>query len=887
MNLQKEGAPIDVVLEIKNISFKDDSQGFYIFYGTVTKKKKEKDSFEQDFPVKGYFYATSLTVGDIISVAGVWKSHPSYGLQIEAANIQMVKKNMDSTTFRMLSTGLLPFIRQGRAKTLVEAFGDKVFKVLEKTPEKIQQLLHLDNKKMDKILADYEAKKDNLPISSFCTLYDIPEKTVLKLAEHYSKAKVLSTIKKNPYILYEGKYARRISFNKTDAIAMQMGFSEDFSERLTCGVLEYLSRESARTGSTAIPIRPFVQFVANGLHVKEELIEATIRKMRNDAFGEIIVGGLNGEICIWEKRLYLAEQDIANRIEALLHAKEKTLHLPENLEQAVREAEDATEITLAESQKNAIMNALQSGFSVITGGPGVGKTTIIRCLLHILKQKGNDVRLGAPTGRAAKRMKEVTGEDAKTIHSLLKPDAPKKKEEKEKKAHGDSGIMTNGNDIPTLVFSPEDNEDDDNMEFSFSHNEFEPILADVFIIDEASMIDTSLMCSLLRAIPDCATVILVGDVDQLPSVKAGNVLFDIISSDAVPVARLSTIFRQAEGSRIIMSAHSVNEGKMPQLDDIPKEDDFHFIEANTEMDCLRIVDKLADYIPKKFSCNRNWDMQIFSPMKKGLLGTHSLNRMLQRKYQKDIDLFYRKSDLKNKKENLTKEELALLKEDYSHPVAYQGSRLFTVGDKVMQLKNDYKNEVFNGDVGIISQILPEAEEKKRTEESEDEYKARKNMFACISFPSADDSGELNVWYSKKKLFERIILAYVCTVHKSQGNEYPYIILPLVPSFSIMLQRKLLYTAITRGRSHVCLIGSRRAVHLAVTDTYKHLIGVRKTKLKYWLSQVVTSSERIKTRVEEVIENMRRNSGWGTVAWFYRRSSEQEAEAEEKEERLAI
>ena len=463
---------------------------------------------------------------------------------------------------------------------------------------------------------------------------------------------------------------------------------------------------------------------------------------------------------------------------------------------------------MADSQKDAIRNTLSSNFSIITGGPGVGKTTIIRCILYILSKYGNDVALAAPTGKASKRMKEATGQNASTIHRLLGTGR---------------GMATND----------DDNEDDNTTENNeqkkivnklFLHDETNLLSSDVFIIDESSMIDTSLMNSLLRAIPDSSMVVFVGDVDQLPSVGPGKILEDMINSGVVTVSRLTTIFRQAQSSKIITSAHAVNHGKVPELDKNTPDDDFHFIERTDMNDCLDMILKLVDYIPKRYGCDPLWDVQVLTPKKASDVGTENLNMVLQMYYHPDVKLFRDKERIKEKEkrnELLTPEERFYRQTEIKTQIVKRGFKIFTEGDKIMQVKNNYKKDVFNGDVGQIIKI--------------DENATNENEFALINFP--DNEGNKYINYSKNELFEQVVLSYACTIHKSQGSEYPYIIVPMMPTFSIMLQRKLLYTGITRGKKHVCIVGNRESLKQAVHDHYRKIVSRRKTKLCHWLKYV--------------------------------------------------
>lgn len=735
---------------------------------------------------------------DNVEVRGVWNYNTKYReQQIKADEIRVIMPETKDGIFYLLKAkNFLPHIGETTAQRIVDKFGSETFKVIEEHPERLAEIRGITMKKAKKIGEVYAEKIKMRDVLEFCAVYDIPQGQGKKIFEVYGSSAV-TILKRNPYLLTESnKGVKGIGFKKADIIAKSLNLPPHAKTRITHCLVYSLGELTNKKGSTSATKQELLEETVNTLSLDASLVQPVLEEMLNDTSSKAILvkDDLNGKEAVWRKSVYEKEKYIANKIVAIDQAV-PSYKIPDNVEKAIEEAEKESGITLAPSQKKAIMNSLQHPFSVITGGPGVGKTTIIRCLINILKKNGNDISLAAPTGRASKRMSEATGMQASTIHRLLGVTGMTTDEEGKKKVGG------------------------------FDHDEDFPLEADVFIIDESSMIDNSLMASLLMAIPEGCMVVLVGDVDQLPSVGAGQVLEDIITSKAVTVSRLDTIFRQAATSKIITSAHEINKGKVPQASNNP-DDDFFILNLSDNDSCARMILKLADYIPRRFNCDPLWDLQVLSPKKASEVGTDNLNKMLQDYYNPEVKLARIQQvalDKKRHNEPLTDEEQQSLYKTFTTPMLIGGTNILAVKDKVMQIKNDYSKGVFNGDVGQIVSMDTTVEKGKDSEN-----------FAVVAFPDDSNEGMKHVIYSKEELWKSITLSYACTIHKSQGSEYPYVIIPMMPTFSIMLQRKLLYTGVTRGKKMVCLVGDETAISNAVHDHFRKIVSTRKTKLKFWL-----------------------------------------------------
>ena len=545
-------------------------------------------------------------------------------------------------------------------------------------------------------------------------------------------ADAVQVMSENPYRL--ARDIRGIGFKTADAIAMKLGIEKTAMVRIRAGI-SYALSEAMSDGHCGLPVNELVPLAVGLLEVSSELVQTALDLELADA--TVVSDSVGDTPCIFLAGLHRAEITIANRIHCLVNGTLPWAYIEPN--KALPWIEQKTGLSLAESQAAAVRLALMSKVLVITGGPGVGKTTIVNSILQILSVKDVKLQLCAPTGRAAKRMTEATGFEARTIHRLLEVD-PK------------SG--------------------------AFKRDADNPIDCDMLVVDEASMVDVLLMQSLMKAIPDHAALLIVGDIDQLPSVGPGQVLADVIASGAVPVVRLTEVFRQAAESRIITTAHRINQGQMPDLSKPEGESDFYFVEADEpEAAVRRIIDLVKLHIPRRFKLDPVRDVQVLCPMNRGGVGARSLNIELQ----------------------------AALNPAGERKVERFGWT-FAPHDKVMQIQNDYDKEVYNGDIGFVEDVDPDSGEL-----------------------IADFDGR-NVVYGFGEL-DMLVPAYAATIHKSQGSEYPAVIIPVMTQHYTMLQRNLLYTGVTRGKRLVVLVGQKKAVAIAV----KNISGRRRwSKLKEWL-----------------------------------------------------
>jgi exodeoxyribonuclease V alpha subunit len=550
--------------------------------------------------------------------------------------------------------------------------------------------------------------------------------------------KSISKLKENPFYLARDIFG--IGFKTADTIAEKMGFGPDSTMRIDSGI-EYVLSQLANDGHVCYPQAELIVEVEKVLEVPSNQIEPRLNFLQRDDRIEIknILDGGEKKPFVWIKPLFLAEIGISRELRRLSRGKSQLREI--DTDKAVAWVQDKLAIELAANQKQAVAQAVSGKVHIITGGPGTGKSTITKAILSINEKLTSKIFLAAPTGRAAKRMTEITGKKASTIHSLL--------------------------------------------EFNFKGGGFKknretPLDCDLIIVDEASMIDTYLMYSLLKALPDHARVIFVGDINQLPSVGPGNVLRDMIASRYISVTTLNEIFRQAAGSDIIKNAHRINQGNFPNLHN-GQDSDFFFMECLENEDVLNAIVKLvAQRLPNKYGFNPLNDIQVLTPMKRGAIGTENLNTVLQ--------------------EALNKKDSAI----------QRGGHKFQEGDKVMQIRNDYKKEVFNGDVGYIKEV-----------DNGEQVVHVKFDERMISY----DFSEL----------DELVLAYAVSVHKFQGSECPCVIMPVHTSHYMMLHRNLLYTGITRGKKLVVLVGTKKAIFLAVQNDE---VKKRYTSLQQLLMEIV-------------------------------------------------
>lgn len=660
--------------------------------------------------------AALVRAGDHVACRGQWVNDRVRGMQFKAQSIEVVPPSTLDGIERYLCSGMVPGIGPHLARLLIETFRERVFEVIEREPERLSEVPGIGAKRRAQILASWADQRAVRDIMVFLQSHGIGPGRAVRIYKTYGPNAV-ARVRENPYRL--ARDVEGIGFKIADELAQRLGIPPDSPLRARAAV-HHVLQELARGGHCAALCSVLVTQTSALLGVDPSVVEAALQGEIDS--GALLLDPLRGEPAVYLRRLHDAEQGVARHLQRLSQG-EAPWH-PIDLEAALPWVAQRTGLTLSPSQQEAVRAVVASKVAVITGGPGVGKTTIVNTILRIVRAKGAQVLLCAPTGRAAKRLSESTGLEAKTIHRLLE-------------------------------FDPS------NMDFSRGTDE--PLDADLVVVDESSMVDIVLMNALLDAVPDGAGLLLVGDVDQLPSVGPGAVLADIIASECVATARLTEIFRQAASSRIIVNAHRINRGEMPlDADAGDTAADFYFLAAETPEDThTKLMQVVTERIPQRFGLHPMRDVQVLTPMNKGGLGTRSLNVDLQ----------------------------AALNKAGGPRLERFGSK-FGLGDKVIQTVNNYDKEVFNGDIGFIEFIDPQ------------EGKLRVNF---------DGRG---VEYARLDLDE-LALAYATTIHKSQGSEYPAVVIPLSTQHYTMLERNLLYTAVTRGKHLVVIIGQPKALRIAV------------------------------------------------------------------------
>lgn len=680
---------------------------------TVLKLSPEKLSTQITVTLNGI----APLIGQLLEIEGEWVKHPKFGQQFKATTYKTVAPTEISGIEKFLASGAINGIGPAMAKKIVAEFGEKTLEIIAKSPNELLKVPGIGKKTAEKISTSYLEQSELTEIMVWLENHGISNAYAGKIFAKYGSF-AIDIMEKDIYRLFQD--IEGIGFLTADKLAFNLGIQREDKRRIISGI-DYALMQLCNNGHCCIPEMALVDKTAKILQVNNQII-FTILKERIDN-GSLNTEVVGGETLIYPPYLYYAEKKVATR---LLQLQQATEPLSENnLSLFIKVWEKDNQIQLAQKQKEAIKACLHHGVLVLTGGPGTGKTTVIKGILSILKAQGLKIRLAAPTGRAAKRLSETTGQKALTIHRLLE-----------------------ANNLAQ----------DDNLQLGFSKDINDQLDADVIILDEVSMVDIVLMHHFLNAVPDGCRIILVGDTDQLPAVGPGSVLKDIIRSQKIPAIRLDEIFRQAQTSMIIQNAHIINAGRLP---DIRKQySDFVFYELNDDTSITqKILDLCTKDLPHEgFDVLK--DVQVLSPMHRFLCGVENLNLMLQEQL--------------NPKKN--QDELK-----YS-------SQTFRVGDKVMHIRNNYQKNVFNGDIGFIQDINNE--------------KLTVDYFDHI------------VTYEKNELNE-LTLAYASSVHKSQGSEYKVVIIPLSTSHYIMLQRNLLYTAITRAKQKVIIIGSKKALMTAI------------------------------------------------------------------------
>ena len=677
-------------------------------------------------------HAAMISAGEWVTASGEWINDRTYGLQFRARFLKTSAPTSLDGIEKYLGSGMIRGIGPVYAKRMVKMFGKDVFDLIEAEPARLREVEGIGPKRADKITSAWADQKVISEIMVFLHSHAVGTARAVRIFKTYGVDSV-QVMSENPYRL--ARDIRGIGFRTADLIAEKLGIEKPAMIRMRAGI-SYALTEAMGNGHCGLPREELIPLAIKLLEVPDDLIHTAIALEMSE--GTVTVDTVGDMPCVFLSGLYHAEKGVADRLQNLIAG---PLPWPDiDADKAIPWIEKKTELTLGETQAEAIQLALRSKVMVITGGPGVGKTTIVNSILQILAAKAVKLLLCAPTGRAAKRMKEATGMEAKTIHRMLEID-PKS--------------------------------------FGFKRNEESPLDCDLLVIDESSMVDVSLMHALLKAVPDHAALLIVGDIDQLPSVGPGQVLADVIGSGAIPVVRLTEVFRQAAQSKIITSAHRINQGQLPDLTKPDGESDFYFVPAeDPDQAVTRILDMVKNRIPKRFGLDPIRDIQVLCPMNRGGVGARSLNIELQ----------------------------ATLNPSGDNKVERFGST-FAPGDKVMQIENDYDKEVYNGDIGYVEGVdLNEGE-------------------LTASFDGR------TVTYLFGEL-DTLVLAYAATIHKSQGSEYPAVVIPVLTQHYAMLQRNLLYTGITRGKRLVVIIGQRKAVAIAV----KNVSGRRRwSKLDEWLA----------------------------------------------------
>lgn len=657
--------------------------------------------------------------GEELKAQGEWVSVAEYGRQFKAEVLETAAPSSREGIERYLGSGLIEGIGPVYAKKLVERFGEGIFDIIEQNSAKLEEVEGVGKKRRQEIKASWEKQKSIRQIMVFLHRHGISTGKAVKIFQAYGE-NAISVVERNPWQL--AKDIHGIGFKSADRIAQQMGMAADAPERMVAG-LSHLLLSAGDEGHCALPRAELVTKGVDLLQSQPERVEAALARMLENA--EVVREVMEETELIFPPHLVHAEREIAQRLRFL--ASQPALYPAMDAEKALAWVQRETRCELAGGQRDAVARALQSRALVITGGPGVGKTTILNSILRILDAKKVECVLAAPTGRAARRMSESTGHEAKTIHRLLE-------------------------------YQPGT---------GWQRNRKSPLKGQLFVLDETSMVDVSLMFHWLDALPDHAHVLLIGDVDQLPSVGPGTVLADIIKSGLVPVARLTEVFRQAAQSRIITAAHEINAGHVPVLEKpAPKGCDFHFIERDTPEAIMDTIVHLArERIADAFHLDPR-DIQVLTPMNRTPLGTNNLNLLLQ-------DALNPPNDVKYEVERF--------------------GLTFRSGDKVIQTRNNYEKEVFNGDIGRVGDIESDP------------------LRLHVRF----DDGRMAIYESGD--VDELRLAYAITIHKSQGSEFPAVIIPVSTQHYVMLQRNLFYTGITRGRRLVVLVGDAKALAIAVRN----------------------------------------------------------------------
>lgn len=702
---------------VEHIVFRNEENGYTVFHLT---------NRDGELTCVGTF--PYISEGEMLEVSGEYANHNVYGMQLQVISHQ-VKEPEDLVSIeRYLGSGAIKGLGSALAGRIVRKFKDDTFRIIEEEPERLAEVKGISERKAREISEQVEEKKDMRKAMIYLQKYGISLALAAKIYEHYGQS-VYRVMEENPYQIVD--HVQGVGFKTADEIAAKVGIHTDSDFRIRSGIF-YVLLQSVTDGHVYLPQEELLRRTMQLLEVEICDIQKYLMDLAMEK--KVVLKEKEDGVRVYPAHYYYLELNSAK----MLHDLNVSYEIAEDaIEKRLQQIEEDAELSLDELQRTAVKEAVRNGVLVLTGGPGTGKTTTINAMIHFFESEGMDIFLAAPTGRAAKRMTEATGCEARTIHRMLE-----------------------------LAYAP--GNDDNRMEFA--RNQENPLETDVIIIDEMSMVDLPLMHVLLNAVMVGTRLILVGDQDQLPSVGAGSVLKDLIKSECFPVITLTKIFRQAEQSDIVVNAHKINRGEEVILDN--KSRDFFFLKRQDANTIISVVIALIQKKLPKYVGADPFDIQVLTPMRKGLLGVERLNTILQQ---------YLNPPDKSKEEK------------------QYGDKLFRVGDKVMQIKNNYQLEweiatkyglvvdkgigVFNGDIGRITSI------NSYTETVEVEYEEKKK----VNYPF--------------QLLDELELAYAITIHKSQGSEYPAVVIPLLQGPRQLYHRNLIYTAVTRAKKCVTLVGS--------------------------------------------------------------------------------
>lgn len=683
---------------IDSILFTESERGF-----TVAKLKEPRKA--ETTCIVGVM--PSVQPGESIRCKGVWRHHPQYGAQFEVASFELQAPSDLIGIQKYLESGMIKGIGPVYAERIVKQFGIKTLEIIDESPNRLHEVPGIGGKRVEKIQSCWKEQKSIRNVMVFLRGHGVSPAYAQKIFKAYGERSI-DKVKENPYAMAKEIFG--IGFKSADLIAKGLGIPQGSPLRIKAAI-EHLLWELSNEGHVCYPREELVLAAKEILGV--EGVEDCLDSLMKEA--EVI----EEEGFVWVRPLYLAEIGIARELSRLMQVpcSLRTVHQ----EKALEWVQTQLNIALAPEQKTAVERGVSDKVHIITGGPGTGKSTITKAILSITEKISDKILLAAPTGRAAKRMSEITRKKAFTLHALLEMD-----------------FAAGG----------------------FKRNRDNPLVCDLIIIDEASMIDTLLMNQLLKAVPVHARVLFIGDIDQLPSVGPGNVLKEMIHSEKIPVTQLKQVFRQAAGSRIVTNAHRINHGEFPDLSPRTKSD-FHFIECETPEAILKeIIELVKIRIPRDYRFHRFEEIQVLSPMRRGVIGTENLNNTLQEQLNPQLNALLRMG------------------------------RKFHIGDKVMQVRNNYQKMVFNGDVGKIVEI----------------------DMAEQSLKAVFDGKIVDYEFAE---IDELVLAYAVSIHKYQGSECPCIVIPIHTSHFKLLYRNLLYTGITRGKRLVILVGSKKAIAMAI------------------------------------------------------------------------